>query len=122
MDLYAQNILDHNKHPHHFGELKGANACSAGGNPLCGDKMAVSINVNKKGVIEDAMFTGSGCAISKASADLLIEDIIGKKASVVRKYTADEVYALLGVKVTPARVKCALLALTLVKEALLKKS
>jgi len=64
-DLYQELILDHQKNPHNFGELAGANHHADGFNPLCGDKIALDLKVDEGGVIQDIRFKGSGCAISK---------------------------------------------------------
>lgn len=120
MDLYAENIMEHHKHPDHFGHVKGANAKANLANPLCGDKLSVELKIGNtpKKIIEDAKFSGVGCAISRAGADMLMDHIIGKSVEEVKNYSAEEVYELFGVEITPARTKCALLALTAVKKAL----
>lgn len=120
MDIYAENIMEHHKHPDHFGHVKGANAKANLANPLCGDKIQVELKISSdaKKIIEDAKFSGAGCAISRAGADMLMEHIIGKPINEVEKYSAEEIYKIFGVKITPARIKCALLALTAVKKAL----
>lgn len=126
-DLYQDLILDHQKNPHNFGELTGANHHADGYNPLCGDKIALDLKVNGEGVIEDVKFKGSGCAISKASASMMTMALKGKKTGEAEKIftqfhdmvmgkegakTADlgKLKVFAGVRDYPARVKCASLA------------
>lgn len=126
-DLYQDLILDHQKNPRNFGELAGANHHADGYNPLCGDKIALYLQVNNQDVIEDVKFKGSGCAISKASASMMTMALKGKKITEAEKMFTqfhDMVMGKEGAKVTdlgklkvfagvrdyPARVKCASLA------------
>ena len=83
-ELYQQVILDHNKSPRNFRELEGADRHADGYNPLCGDKLALYLNLDGD-VIADAAFLGSGCAISKASASLMTDAIKGKTVSEARQ-------------------------------------
>ena len=76
-DLYQQVILDHNKKPRNFRVLAGANRTAEGYNPLCGDEITLYLSV-EDGVIKDAAFQGKGCAISKASASMMTDGVIGK--------------------------------------------
>ena len=127
-DLYQEVILDHNKHPHNFGELDGADRHADGFNPLCGDKLAVYVNLNGD-TITDVSFLGSGCAISKASASLMTDAVKGKSLAEARGLfdqfltlvTASDAVSVddaalgklavfAGVRDYPTRVKCASLA------------
>lgn len=126
-DLYQEVILDHNKHPHNFGELAGADRHADGFNPLCGDKLSVYVNLDGD-MITDVCFEGSGCAISKASASLMTDSVKGKTLVETRELfdrflnlvtdgdVADDDEALgklavfAGVRDYPTRVKCASLA------------
>ena len=122
-DLYRDVILDHNRHPRNFGRLDPADASAEGHNPLCGDRLTLSVKLVGDR-IEDIRFEGKGCAISTASASLMSEAVKGKdRASVQRLF--ERVHALLteagvepgpelgklaalsGVREFPARVKCA---------------
>lgn len=124
-ELYQEMILDHGRHPRHFGMLECCNHRKEGYNPLCGDKLTVTVSeVNH--VIEDVMFQGTGCAISVASASLMCEALKGKtREDVLRLFehfhtlvTRGEMPAedlgklavFAGVFEFPARVKCASLA------------
>ena len=134
-DLYQEVILDHNKHPHNFGELAGADRHADGFNPLCGDKLAVYVNLDGD-MITDVRFEGSGCAISKASASLMTDSVKGKTLVETRELfdrflnlvtdgdVADDGEALgklavfAGVRDYPTRVKCASLAWHTLRAAL----
>src|ERR1039458_8769416 len=78
-DLYQDLILDHQKNPRNFGDLPAANHHADGFNPLCGDKISLSLQVDEQGLIQDLKFKGSGCAISKASASMMTMALKGKK-------------------------------------------
>ena len=134
-ELYQEVILDHNKHPRNFGELEGADRHADGYNPLCGDKLAVYVNLDGD-VISDVSFLGSGCAISKASASLMTDAVKGKTLDeaqqlfeqfhrmVTEPDMPSEVESLgklavfSGVRDYPTRVKCASLAWHTLRAAL----
>ncbi len=107
MDLYRQNILDHYKHPRNFGSVPGISHKET--NSSCGDEVELGLVV-KNGVIKQVGFKGQGCAIAMAGASLLTEAIKGKKLSIVKKMTESQAQKLFGIKVNPARKKCATLA------------
>lgn len=85
-DLYQQVILEHNKKPRNFHKLESATHTAEGFNPLCGDHLWVYLKVSAQGLIDEAAFEGSGCAISKASASMMTTALKGK--------TVDEAKAL----------------------------
>jgi|GEM_PF-251629 len=118
MDIYSENILDHYKNPRNKGKLKGANRSSGDANPLCGDKLFFYLKVDESGIIRDASFDGTGCAISQASASMLTEILPGKKVSQVMKWDKQKVFDLLKVELSPARTKCALLGLSVLHDAI----
>jgi len=124
-DLYRDVILDHNRNPRNFGRLDPADAHADGHNPLCGDRLTVSVRMNGD-LIEDVRFDGKGCAISTASASLMTEAVKGKSRGaaaelfdkvhtvlthqdVVADPGLGKLAALTGVREYPARVKCATL-------------
>src|SRR5215471_14463773 len=80
-ELYQEVILDHSRHPRHFGALEGATHRGQGYNPLCGDRVTVYLHVDDKGHIDDVSFEGRGCAISQASASLMTEMIKGRSVA-----------------------------------------
>ncbi len=116
-DLYRDYILEHYRRPHNFGVLDAPTASYEGSNPLCGDRITMMLGI-KDGVVDEVAFTGRGCAISQASASLLTDEIKGKTVEEVEKLTPDDVLDLIGVEISPARLKCALLSLDTVAHAL----
>jgi nitrogen fixation protein NifU and related proteins len=114
-DLYRDNIIDHYKNPQYRGHLDPNNIQFEDDNPLCGDHIEVTLQVDEAGLVGDARFQGHGCAISQASADLLIESIIGKPVEGIKQLSKQDVLDLLGIELGPVRLKCALLSLKVLK-------
>ena len=114
-DLYRDLIIDHYKNPQYRGHLDPNDIHFEDDNPLCGDHIEVTLRVDESGKVTDGRFDGKGCAISQASADLLIESIIGKPVEEVKKLSKQDVLDLLGIELGPVRLKCALLALKVLK-------
>ena len=108
-DLYRDYILEHYRRPHNFGVIEDADASYEGANPLCGDRITLMLGV-KDGVVDRVGFTGRGCAISQASASLLTDEIKGKPLADVAAFRADDLLDLLGIEISPARLKCAMLS------------
>ncbi len=128
MDIYADNILDHYKHPHHHGELADASITHAEHNPSCGDMITLHLRISDNpsatlragsNRITDIAWTGDGCAISQAGMSLLSDELIGKTVDEAAGIDADQMKTLLGVPVGTRRLKCALLGLHTLKNALL---
>lgn len=130
-ELYQDLILDHGKRPRNFRAVPTANHAALGHNPLCGDRINLFVTTDGNGIIQDAAFQGSGCAISVASASMMTEMLKGKNqveatrlfdylhASCTGHPTdnagmdtddTDRIHALAGVRDYPIRVKCATLA------------
>jgi nitrogen fixation NifU-like protein len=114
-DFYRELIIDHYKNPVYRGQLEPHDIAFEDDNPLCGDFLRIELRVSDDGVIEDARFSGHGCAISQASADLLLEHIQGKTLDDVKALTKDDILGLLGIELGPVRLKCALLSLKVLK-------
>ena len=114
-DLYREIIVDRYKNPHFKGKLDAFNISFEDENPLCGDLIRIDMRVDKEGVIREAVFDGHGCAISQASADLLIESVIGQNVEEVKKMTKQDILDMLGIELGPVRIKCALLSLKVIK-------
>jgi nitrogen fixation NifU-like protein len=108
-DLYRDYILEHYRRPHNFGPLVDATVSREGANPLCGDRITLQLGV-QDGVVRAVGFTGRGCAISQASASLLTDEIKGKRLEEVEAFGADDLLDLLGIEISPARLKCAMLS------------
>ncbi|MGE4618493.1 MAG: Fe-S cluster assembly sulfur transfer protein SufU [Planctomycetota bacterium] len=127
-ELYQEMILDHSRSPRNFGELKDMNLSAQGYNPLCGDEVQIQVRRDEEAVVQSISFTGSGCAISTASASILTDVLKGRSEKEVRDIFKDfhamvtgtgsvpsgdglmklEVFG--GVKEFPSRIKCATLA------------
>jgi nitrogen fixation NifU-like protein len=112
--FYREYILDHYKNPRNFGRLEHPDISHEEDNPLCGDVIGMDFKVTN-GVIEDVRFHGRGCAISQASASLLTERLKGLSLADARKIGKDDVLGELGIQISPARIKCALLSLKVLK-------
>ena len=115
MDIYREEILEHWQNPQNFGVMDVPDVVVEQVNPLCGDEVTFFFRI-KKGKIDKVSFTGSGCAISMASASLLSEAIKGKKVSELEKITGQDVLGLIGGNVAPARLKCAFLPLEAIRK------
>jgi nitrogen fixation NifU-like protein len=116
-DLYRDYILEHYRRPHNFGVIEDPSASIEGSNPLCGDRITLQLGV-RDGVLERVGFTGRGCAISQASASLLTDEIKGKPLTDVAAFRADDLLDLLGIEISPARLKCAMLSHETLQQAL----
>jgi len=114
-DLYRDQIIDRYKNPQYRGRLDPHDIRFEDDNPLCGDHIEVTLRVNKDNVVTEAAFDGNGCAISQASADLLMEAVVGKTLDQVKALRKQDVLDLLGIELGPVRLKCALLSLKVLK-------
>jgi len=114
-DLYRELIIDHYKNPQYRGILEPNDISFEDENPLCGDHIRIDLRLDEDGIVKEATFDGHGCAISLASADLLIESIQGKSLDDVKALTKEDVLDLLGIELGPVRLKCALLPLKVLK-------
>jgi len=114
-DLYREQIIDRYKNPHYRGALDPHDITFEDDNPLCGDHIRIDIRHDENNMVTEAAFSGEGCSISQASADLLVESIIGKHIDDVKKLTKEDVLDLIGIQLGPVRLKCALLSLKVMK-------
>ncbi len=137
--LYAEILNEHNINPNNKGVLENASLTLRGVNPSCGDNIYLQLKLDDKGIITDASFNGSGCAISQASVDMMIDDVIGKtkeealsladlfmdmiqgkEKDEAKLEALDEAAALQNISLMPARVKCAVLGWHTMQEMLKK--
>ena len=118
-ELYKENILEHYKEPQNKGTLSLFNFDGRGVNPSCGDVLEIYV-LSEEGSIKDVAFDGNGCAISTAGASMLTEYIKGKDLEEVKKIKESKIYEMLGVTISPAREKCALLAYRAMQKAINK--
>jgi nitrogen fixation NifU-like protein len=114
-DLYREVIIEHYKNPSYRGKLDPHDISFADNNPLCGDHIQIDLRVGRDGIVTEALFDGHGCAISQASADLLVESIIGKPLEEVKQLKRQDILDMLGIDLGPVRLKCALLSLKVLK-------
>ncbi len=118
-DMYQELILQHYRSPHNFGELAGADLVGEESNPLCGDRIRLQLKLDPaRSTVEAVRFDGDGCAISVASASLLTDRLKGRPLAEVSKLTRDDVIQLLGIPLSPVRVKCALTGFSALGRAL----
>ena len=136
-ELYQEVILDHSRHPRHFGVLDNATHKAEGHNPLCGDRVTVMLVLDEEGRVADIKFQGKGCAISQASASMMTELLAGRTKEEAEKLMAgflhlvkgeeaedlsaddrEHLDVMSGISEFPMRVKCATLAWHTFKNAL----
>lgn len=118
MDIYAENILDHYKHPRNVGVIDGV-IPHREENASCGDDLSISI-VLAQNILKQLRWEGKGCALSQAAMSILSEELLGKTLDEIDALTPGHVTALLGVPIGPRRLKCALLSFHTLKNALRK--
>lgn len=111
MDMYRELILDHARNPRHPGILSPADVDHEEHNPLCGDRLRLTLQIDSHGIIKNVAWDGEGCAISQATASLLGDEILGKTLAEVNQLTKDDIFELVGIPLTINRMKCALLSL-----------
>ena len=115
MDIYREQIIDLYKHPLNHGTLEKVDFSYEEDNPLCGDVIRIDVKLDERDQVTDVAWSGEGCAISQAAASLLTDEIQGKSLAEIKAFDKDELLALLGVPLSMARVKCALLSLKVLK-------
>jgi nitrogen fixation protein NifU and related proteins len=113
-DLYREHILDHYRNPRNHGTLDPHDASFEDTNPLCGDRVRIDLRLDGD-TVSDIRFSGRGCAISQASASMLTELVKGQNIDDVRALTKDDLLDEIGIPISPARLKCALLPLKVLK-------
>ncbi|MAM41747.1 MAG: SUF system NifU family Fe-S cluster assembly protein [Thaumarchaeota archaeon] len=114
-DIYKEIILDHYRNPRNKGNINDAEISAKDYNPVCGDKLTLDIKLEND-VVSDIKFDGEGCAISQASASILTEMLMGKTLEDLSKFSKDALLEELGTpSLGPARIKCALLSLKVLK-------
>ncbi|AAV47814.1 Fe-S cluster assembly sulfur transfer protein SufU [Haloarcula sp. NS06] len=110
-DMYRQQILDHYKNPRNYGEIEDPTFTHIGENPMCGDEIRMDVVLDEdEETIEQVAFQGDGCAISQASASMLSQELAGMAVEDLKAMDRDDITEMLGVDISPMRVKCAVLA------------
>ena len=113
--IYREQIIDLYEHPLNYGELEAPDWSYEEDNPLCGDVVRIDVKLDENGRVAEVAWSGDGCAISQASASLLTDEIKGKTLEEIRNFDKDELLELIGIPLSMARVKCALLSLKVLK-------
>ena len=116
-EIYKQNILDHYKNPRNKGKIKDFDLSGSARNISCGDVVSVFVKLNK-GIVSQVSFEGYGCAISQAGASMLTDKIKGMKSEGLKLLSPGDMYNMLGIKVSPGRSGCALLAYQALEDGL----
>jgi len=118
-DMYQEVILQHYRAPRNFGALDRSDLAGEESNPLCGDHITLQLKLAADGDrIDEIRFHGDGCAISIASASMMTEKLRGGSLATARTMTRDDVLKLLGIPLSPVRIKCALTGFTALGRAL----
>ena len=112
---YREQIIDLYENPSNYGELDPHDFSYEEDNPLCGDVVRIDVKLDENGRVADIAWSGDGCAISQASASLLTEEVRGKTLAEVKAFPKEELLDLIGIPLSMARVKCALLSLKVLK-------
>jgi len=112
--IYRELILDHNKNPRNKGTLESPQFTYEDVNPLCGDEIRMDVQTDGARVT-DIRFSGRGCAISQAAASILTEMVEGQTLDAVKAISREDLLDELGVPISPARMKCAMLGLKVLK-------
>jgi nitrogen fixation NifU-like protein len=116
MDLYLDNIIDHGQNPRNFGEpLDPADIDYEDDNPFCGDRLHLTVQLGDDERVKAVSWDGEGCTISQASASMLGEEIMGKTLEEIRHIDRQFILDMLGIQLSPTRLKCALLSLKVLK-------
>lgn len=113
--MYRELILEHYRNPQNYGTLPNPTFEAEGQNPLCGDELHVQVEVGEDKRVTAVRFTGQGCAISQAAMSILSDELIGKQLDEIAAMSRDDIVELVGIDLTPVRLKCALLGLVVVK-------
>jgi nitrogen fixation NifU-like protein len=114
-DLYREMILDHYQNPRNKGVVDPADVDYQEDNPLCGDHIHLTLQTDDDGIVTAVGWEGEGCAISQASASMLYETLLGKSLDEIKQIDKDELLEMLGIPLSPVRIKCALLSLKVLK-------
>lgn len=116
--MYQEAILDHYQNPRNTGTLEDADIHARGDNPLCGDEVALYLKLDGEGKIGEVRFQGQGCAISQASASMLTVHLKGKSLAEVNDVDKETILKLLGIPISPVRLKCAVLSVEVLRVGL----
>ena len=114
-DLYRELILDHYRNPRKKGLLDPADIDYMEDNPVCGDHIRLTLQLDENDIVQAVGWDGEGCAISQASASMLYDTLLGKSLDEIRTIGKEDILDMLGIPLSPVRLKCALLSLKVLK-------
>jgi nitrogen fixation NifU-like protein len=115
-NIYMEFILENYRNPKNYGSMDNPTVERSGSNPLCGDEITIYLRIENNRIV-DVRFTGRGCAISQASASILTEMIKGKDLDYVKVLKEEDLLSALGIELSTARLKCALLSYRVLKDS-----
>ena len=118
-ELYQERIQEYYEEPYHRGRCSQCTHAHEDTNPLCGDVIRLELQIDDQGTLKEVYFNGDGCCISQAAASMLVEKFDGQPIEDVKKFTAQDMLDLFGVRLTPNRQKCCLLSWRVLQAALL---
>ncbi|MHA2502378.1 MAG: iron-sulfur cluster assembly scaffold protein [Candidatus Kariarchaeaceae archaeon] len=118
--IYQQQIIDHYKYPRNFITIENADIDYGDANPVCGDEIRITINLDEEKNIKEIGFHGKGCAISMASASLLTELLEEMTIEEAKELTNDDIREMLGIDLSPVRLKCAILSLKVLEGGIIQ--
>lgn len=118
-ELYREQLLEHYRNPSNKKKILKPDIVKEDSNPLCGDVIEIHLRTSN-GKVMNASFDGKGCVISQASADILMDELKGKTIQEINEMTREDMLDLVGINLTPTRVKCAMLALITVKKGIIE--
>ena len=117
-ELYQERIQEYYEEPYHRGRCPGCTHAHQDTNPLCGDVIRLELQIDDQGTLKQVYFNGDGCCISQAAASMLVERFDGRRVEDVKRFTANDMLDLFGVRLTPNRQKCCLLAWRVLQAAI----
>ena len=117
-ELYQERIQEHYEEPYHRGRCPDCTHAHEDNNPLCGDVIRLELQIDDQGTLKQVYFNGDGCCISQAAASMLVERFDGRHVEDVKRFTANDMLDLFGVRLTPNRQKCCLLAWRVLQAAI----
>jgi nitrogen fixation protein NifU and related proteins len=117
-EIYQERIQEHYEEPYHRGRCAGCTHTHEDTNPLCGDVIRLELQIDDRGTLKEVYFNGDGCCISQAAASMLVEKFDGSSVDDVKKFTANDMLDLFGVRLTPNRQKCCLLSWRVLQAAI----
>jgi nitrogen fixation NifU-like protein len=118
LDMYQERVMDHYENPYHRGALEAPMLECYSHNPLCGDEVRIQARIDDQGRVSEAYFEGEGCVISLAAASMLMAAVEGKSLAEIKRMSRQDMLDLLGIRLTTMRVKCAMLPLRTLEQAI----